>query len=97
MDRQLRALVAIHPQGKQVLIGHKLRQLLPNGRIQLCWPVRLDNTGNGFYVQLEDFSEYPYPVPFNYLGVGHRERDPDDPLIIHSTTPRGRPERQSLP
>jgi hypothetical protein len=72
----------VHPQGKEVLIGKKLRQLTPDGRLQWCWPVGLDNTGNGFYVQLEDYSEYPHPVPFNYLGIEIREREADDPLIL---------------
>jgi hypothetical protein len=33
-------------------------------------------------VQLEDYSEYPYPVLFNYLGIGLREREEDKPLIL---------------
>jgi hypothetical protein len=82
MDTQLRALVAVHPQGKDVLIGKKLKQLTPDGRLQWCWPVKRDNTGNAFYVQLEDHSEYPFPVPFDYLEIGIGEREADDPLIL---------------
>jgi hypothetical protein len=82
MDPQLRALVAVHPQGKRALLGLKLRQVLPDGSVRWCWPVRLDATGQAFHVQHEDYSEFPHPVPFGYLGIGLRERDPDDPLIL---------------
>jgi hypothetical protein len=83
MDTQLQTLVAVRPQGKEILIGKKLRQLTgPDGRLQWCWPARLDHTGNSFYVQLEGYSKYLHPVPFNYLRMRIREREADDPLIL---------------
>jgi hypothetical protein len=82
MDPQSQALVAIHPQGRNVLLGHKLRQLIPGGGVRWCWPIRFDQAANGYIVQLEDYSEYPHPVPLNYLGVGLGERDATDPLIL---------------
>lgn len=82
MDPQLRALVAVHPQGKRVLLGQKLKQVLPDGSLRWCWSVRLDATEQAFYVQHEDYSEFPHPVPFGYLGIGLREREPDDPMIL---------------
>jgi hypothetical protein len=82
MDPQLQALVAVHPLGKSVLIGHKLRQLIPGAGLRWCWPVRLDATGDIFYVQHEDYSEFPYPVPLNYLVIGLGELEPTNPLIL---------------
>lgn len=76
MDPQLHTLVAGHPLGKNVLIGHKLRQLIPGRGLRWCWPV------SDFIVQHEDYSEFPQPVPFNYLGVGLGEREADDSLIL---------------
>lgn len=74
--------MAIHPQGRDVLIGHKLRQIIPGRGVKWCWPVRQDQNRTGYIVQHEDYSEYPFPVPFNYLGVGLGEREPTDPLIL---------------
>jgi hypothetical protein len=82
MDPQLQALVAIQPLGNDVLLGHKLRQLLPGGEVRWCWPVRFDQLSSNWYlVQQEDYNEYPHPIPFNYLGVGLAERGASDPLI----------------
>jgi hypothetical protein len=73
MDPQL---VAIHPHGKHCLIGHKLRQLISGRGLRWCWPVALDQTENAFTVEFEDYSRYPHPVPFDYLGVGLGEEKP---------------------
>jgi hypothetical protein len=43
--------------------------------------VRLDQTGQAYIVQLEDWSEDPNPVLFQHLGVGLGEREPHEPLI----------------
>jgi hypothetical protein len=81
MDPQLRALVAVHPQGMLALIGHKLRQLIPGRGLRWCWPGRLDQIGQAYIVQLEDWSEDPNPILFQHLGVGLRERESHEPLI----------------
>jgi hypothetical protein len=58
-----------NPLGKDVILGHKLRQILPDGGMRWYWPVRRDHTGNAYIVQHEDYSEYPHAVPFNYLTI----------------------------
>jgi hypothetical protein len=63
MDPQLQTLVATHPDGMRVLLGHKLRQLIPGNGLRWCWPVRLDQTGNAFFVQHEDYSNIRSQFP----------------------------------
>jgi hypothetical protein len=82
MDPQLQALVAIHPLGKEVLLGHKLRQLIPGNGVRWCWPVCLNQARDAYFVQHEDYSEYPHPVPLNHLKVGLGEREPHEPIIL---------------
>jgi hypothetical protein len=50
MDPQLQALVAIHPLGRDVFLGQKLRQLIPGNGVRWCWPVRQNQARDGYIV-----------------------------------------------